>query len=457
MFGSRMTLGLGSWPCNIHKAMTMARHAPYRRAAAPALAVLVVLAAFTTPAVGQFLGTRRVASGLNLPMFVTHAPGDPDRLFIAEKNGAIKILDLNTGLINQTPFLTILDTDPEGAGGLQSFAFHGDYATNGKFYVHVTVDNGGTLIDGVTSPFSSHVREYTVSGDPDVANATPTEVLNWVQPRNNHNGGWIGFNPKVNANDPQYLYIMSGDGGKQRDPDNNAQTIVNEPLGKVLRVDVDSDDFPSDPDRNYAIPSGNPFDNIAGDDEIWAYGLRNPWRASFDRQTADLWIGDVGQYSREEIDFQPAASPGGENYAWNRREGFITHLGGQLLPGDVEPVYEYPNGSGASVVGGYVHRGPDSEGLYVFGDTILSQFWAFDPAFPITSVQNIDDQLVPDVGSIDLPVSFGEDFFGNLYIVDHDAINGEVFRIVPVPEPSTLGLVAAGVFFLGLRARHRRR
>lgn len=405
-----------------------------------------------TPAVAGIIGTQRVASGLNNPMYVTHAPGDANRLFIAEKGGTVRILNLTTGSINASPFLTISDADTAGDGGLQSMAFHPEFSSNGRFYVHVTVDNGGQPIDGGTSPFSSHIREYTVSsGNPDLANPTPTEIVSWVQPRSNHNGGWIGFNPKVTPTDPQHLYVMSGDGGKQRDPDNNAQTLVNEPLGKVLRLDVNADDFPGDPSRNYSVPANNPFVGQTGDDETWASGLRNPWRASFDRETGDLWIGDVGQGAREEINFQPASSSGGENYAWNRREGLIPHQGGSLLPGDVDPVYDYSHGGGTlqgnSVIGGYVYRGMDNDlqGLYVFGDTISGRFWTFDPSSPFSTIQPINDSLVPDTGSIGLPVSLGEDAMGNLYIVDFDSSNGEVFRISTaqaVPEPSAFVLFA---------------
>ncbi len=444
--------------------MTARRRVLRAIATASASMLLFVLSASSVSA--GVNGLERVAAGLNNPMYVTHAPGDTGRLFIVEKGGTIRILDVTLGTINGTPFLTISDTDAGGDGGLQSMAFHPDYGTNGRFYVHVTVDNDGVVIDSVVSPFSSHIREYSVSaGDPDVANPTPTEIISWVQPRSNHNGGWIGFGPPGGAT--QHLYIMSGDGGKQNDPDNNAQTIVNEPLGKILRIDIDGDDFPADPNRNYAVPSSNPFVGITGDDEIWGYGLRNPWRASFDSQTGDLWIGDVGQDAREEIDFQPSTSSGGENYAWNRREGLIAHQGGALLPGDVQPVYDYLHGSGEfeghSVVGGYVYRGPDSSlsGLYFFADTISGNVWTFDPADPLGTRQRINSDLVPDVGTLDLPVSFGEDADGNLYLVDFNSSNGEVFRIdtdvsapgVPALSGWSIGILSLTLVSAGLLAR----
>jgi hypothetical protein len=398
------------------------------------LAIFGILA--TTAAAQTF--TQRVATGLSYPVYVTNSPNDADRLFIIERTGVIKILNLAAGTINASPFLTIADADTQTDGGIISMAFHPDYATNGKFYVYVTIDNGG--IDG--SPFSSHIRCYEVSaGDPDIADTTPTEILNFVQPLTNHNAGWIGFNPKVNPEDPQYLYITSGDGGKQHDPDNNAQMTTNNLLGKILRIDVDADDFSGDPDKNYAIPSTNPFVGVAGDDEIWAYGLRNPWRASFDRDTGDFYIGDVGQDDREEINRQPAASLGGENYAWNRREGFQSHQGGALLPGDTDPIYDYirtGDFGGRSVVGGYVYRGfvPEFQGLYIFADTILDNIWSFDPADPINTVDRINDDLLPDVGSIGQIVSFGEDAAGNLYLVDYGITTGEIYRISKTCYPA---------------------
>ena len=175
---------------------------------------------------------------LTNPVFVTHAPGDENRLFVIEKAGAIKIIDLNSKAVSGT-FMTVTDTKPQGEGGLIGMAFHPNYFNEGetgfgKFYVYTTVENGGIPIDGETSPFTSRIREYSVTANPNVADAaTKNEVLSWVKPRDNHNGGWIGFNPVITPGEPQYLYINSGDGGKQGDPDNNAQTIVNEKLGKV--------------------------------------------------------------------------------------------------------------------------------------------------------------------------------------------------------------------------------
>ncbi len=424
-----------------------------------AAAILMIACSPTWAAVA---GLQRVASGLSSPIFVTHAPGDRDRLFIAQRgspaestnaSAAIRILDLNTGSLLTTPYLTITGIDNQGEGGLLGMAFHPDYATNGKFYVYVTA--------GDSDPdtfFSSYIREYTVSADPNVANTSFTPIMSWGQPQSNHNGGWNGFSPNDN-----YLYISSGDGGGGNDDDaghtpgiGNGQDTTNL-LGKMLRIDVNGDDFPGDTSRNYAIPATNPFkagvgnpDDDFGADEVWAYGLRNPFRDSFDRITGDLWIGDVGQGLREEIDFQAASSAGGENYGWRLREGTQqTPTVGGPCSTCVEPVYDYARPiadpppidpaitamnqfRGTTVIGGYVYRGPDPslQGQYLFldrdGGTAGINYWMFDPDNPRDSIQNIDSMMTPNVGTAAGPVSMGEDAVGNLYIT---YFSGEVFRI----------------------------
>ncbi|HEY3394062.1 MAG TPA: PQQ-dependent sugar dehydrogenase, partial [Lacipirellulaceae bacterium] len=346
------------------------------------LAGLCLLLSTTASSQAAILGLERVASGVSAPIFVTHAPGDTSRLFIAERGGSIRILNLNTGTLLPTAFLTTT-VDTSGEGGLLGLAFHPDYFNSGtpgfgKFYLNVTT--GG--------PFTTRILEFQVSEtDPNLANTrTQRQILSYAQPQTNHNGGWIEFSP----NDG-YLYIASGDGGGGNDDDaghtpgtGNAQDTTNNLLGKMLRLDVDGDDFPADTARNYAIPPTNPFragvgdpGDDAGDDEIWSHGLRNPFRASFDRLTGDLWIGDVGQGQREEIDFQPASSTGGENYGWRLREGLIQTpgVGGPRPPGNVDPVYDYDRNNdqfgGTVVSGGYVYRGPDPslQGKYFFLDS----------------------------------------------------------------------------------------
>ena len=361
-------------------------------------------------------------------VFLTHAPGRPNELFIVDQRGVIQIFDLTTGSFNNQPFLDIrnLVDDFGGEQGLLGLAFDPDYASNGYFYVNYTRDPGPgrdrTRIDRfqAISPLTS----------PTVASSTQSSVLEFEQDFNNHNGGWIGFSPTDG-----YLYIASGDGGSGNDPNNRAQSRDTR-LGKMLRIDVHGDDFPLDSIENFAIPSDNPYLNDGDPNtlgEIWSYGLRNPWRSSFDRITGDLWIGDVGQDEREEINFLPDGTAVA-NFGWRLREGDIQTPGvGGTEPTDhVPPAYDYPsdgNGlfGGNSVVGGYVYRGPDPEvqGRYFFADTFPAQLWTFDPSDPDGTVQNIES-LIDPTGLISTPVSFGEDALGNLYIVD---LGGGIFRI----------------------------
>jgi glucose/arabinose dehydrogenase len=414
------------------------------------ISVALALLSWTVPtALADVAGLVEVIGSLDNPVFVTHAPGDRERLFIVEESGRIKIFNFSTGL-NGTPFLTIPNVDTESEGGLLGLAFHPQYSTSGapgegKFYVYATIDPNDN--DTAPEPFLSHIREYTVSANPDVANPTPKEMLSFLQPQANHNGGWIGFSPIDN-----YLYINFGDGGGSDDNDaghtagtGNAQDTSNL-LGKTLRIDVNGDDFPLEPLRNYAIPSTNPLVNQDGADEIWAYGLRNPFRASFDRLTGDLWIGDVGQSNREEIDYRPFDRTEVANYGWRLREGDIETptpeddpVGGDEPEHYVPPVYAYERGTddfeGFTVIGGYVYRGPDPDlqGLYFFADAGSRHVWTFDPVDIAGTRANIDGDLGPVYSQLGQPVSFGEDAKGNLYIVDYGSqtsATGQVFRIV---------------------------
>jgi glucose/arabinose dehydrogenase len=411
------------------------------------LAAATLLAADSADA--AISGLNLVANGLNGPIFVTAPPGDRNRLFIAERAGVIKILNLTTGVVEPTPFLTIPNVNQDGEGGFLGMTFHPDYANNGKFYVNVTIDNGGLIFQGAVSPFSTYVREYAVSTNPNIANTTFTPILSFIQPGNNHNAGWIGFSP----NDG-YLYIPTGDGGAGSGNDDgvghtpgigNSQDISDNLLGKVLRIDVNGDDFPADPERNYRIPPDNPFVGATtGDQEIWALGLRNPYRDSFDRLTGDLWLADVGEGNREEIDFLPANAPGGANFGWRLREGDIETpsggVGGPPPPNYVPPVYAYthpetvvppvspPEYSGRAVTGGYVYRGPDPslQGKYFFHDPYSNNYWMADTS-PFGNVTRINSLLVRDAGFGFFAASFGEDAVGNLYITYLNS--GEVFRI----------------------------
>jgi autotransporter-associated beta strand protein len=378
------------------------------------------------------INSERVASGLSRPVFVTAPSGDPNRLFIVEQwTGMIKILNRDSNTINTTPFLTVPGLSTGSEQGLLGLAFDPNYASNGRFYVDYTDSSGNT-----------QVRRYErSSSDPNVANpASALPILSIAQPQSNHNGGWLGFGPNG------YLYISSGDGGGSYDDDaghdasvGNGQSL-NTLLGKMLRVDINSDAFPVDPNKNYSIPASNPFAVSGGLKEIWAYGLRNPWRPSFDRATGDLWIADVGQGTREEINFQAAAAPGGVNYGWRLREGLIqtpNAVGGPKPAGAVDPIYDYPHSgsgvSGISISGGYVYRGPIAElqGQYFFSDYGNPKLWTITyDGTTLTGPMDLTSQLAPNAGAYNQIVSYGEDSEGNLYVVDLD---GEVFKIGPEP------------------------
>ncbi|MFQ5528531.1 MAG: PQQ-dependent sugar dehydrogenase [Thermoanaerobaculia bacterium] len=395
-------------------------------------AAATLLTPLALPANAQ-ITTSRIASGLSSPTYVVAPPCDFNRIFVTQLGGSILIYDLTTESFNPTPFLTLSGVSGEG---LQGLAFHPNYAANGYFYVY----------HFSSSPARTRVRRFTRdANDPDLADAsTELTILEIPQLAGNHNGGSINFGPDG------YLYLPLGDGGPQCDPSGQAQDTTTL-LGSVLRLDVDRDDFPADADKNYGIPPGNPFVGQAGLDEIWSYGVRNPFRSSFDRATGDFYIADVGQGAWEEINYRSAANTGGDNYGWNIREGFTVSAGascapGPEPPGNVNPLYAYAHGSGNSqgnsVTGGNVYRGPETDnsiqGRYFFGDYVNERIWSIDAVtganfFDWTSTFNHS----PAEWTIDEIVGFGEDGFGNVYIVD---LGGEVFRIegpvgfVPCPN-----------------------
>ncbi|MCF8303901.1 MAG: PQQ-dependent sugar dehydrogenase [Bacteroidales bacterium] len=297
------------------------------------------------------------ATGLNNPVSMSHA-GD-SRLFVVERSGVIKIVDQN-GNINSTPFLDISGrVQSGGEQGLLGLAFHPDYASNGYFYVNYTGQADST-----------HISRFSVSeSDPDVADPGSESVMLTIhQPYTNHNGGDVRFGPDG------YLYISTGDGGSAGDPQNNAQDLGSL-LGKLLRIDVAG--------NPYGIPPHNPFvDDPAARDEIWAWGLRNPWRISFDSETGDLWIADVGQNEYEEINFEPAGSNGGVNYGWRCYEGHHEYntQGCESQEFYTFPVHEYSHTAtgGCSVTGGFIYRGDQYENLlghYVFADYCNDKLW----------------------------------------------------------------------------------
>ncbi len=355
----------------------------------------------------------RVATDLGQPLFVVAPPDDPNRLFIVEKTGLIKILDLATGQVLATPLLNVSSQIlTDGERGLLGLAFDPAFASNGFFYVNLINMSGDT-----------EIRRYHVSANPNVADAaSATPILAIDQPNfSNHKGGWLGFGPDG------YLYAALGDGGSGGDPLGSGQNI-DSLLGKILRVDVHGDDFPGDPTRNYAVPADNPFVGSAGLDEIFAFGVRNPWRPSFDRGLGDFYIADVGQGQWEEIDIGQI----GANYGWNTFEGPAPFPGGRPLTGAsaVAPIYSYDHSVGQSITGGYVYRGEGEalQGQYFFADFVQGKVFTlrFDGGSWIATERT--SQIAANVGAINNPSSFGEDGRGNLYLVDFD---GEVFKLTP--------------------------
>ena len=370
--------------------------------------------------------TNLGARSFSNPVFATSAPGDPDRLYVVEQHtGRILILNTATGATNATPFLDLPDVSLAAGNeqGLLGLAFDPDYQTNGRLFVYLTQADGDVEL-------RSYQRSTT---NPDLAQAASGNTILLIDKDNgalNHNGGWLGFGPDG------MLYAGVGDEGLGGDPNNNAQNL-NVLWGKMLRLDVGGDDFAADPNRDYAIPDDNPFVGSGGADEIWAFGLRNPWRNSFDRTTGDLYIGDVGQGQREEIDFQPASSAGGVNYGWKVREGDIVFDGS--VPGNpppdspalVDPLVAYPHDAtgGFAVVGGYVYRGESGgmQGRYLYADYVSEQLWSFRTVGnTAVDVTNHTAQLVSDGGTIADITSFAEDGRGNLYVV---SLSGTVSRL----------------------------
>jgi glucose/arabinose dehydrogenase len=322
---------------------------------------------------------RLIASGLNRPVDIQSAHDGSGRLFIVEKYGVIRVYQ-NGQLLDQ-PFLNIDDrvNDEGNEMGLLGLAFHPNHEQNGYFYVNYTGSGGHTRIS-----------RFQASGNS--ADPNSERVLMVVnQPYRNHNGGAVAFGPDG------HLYIALGDGGSAGDPQRNGQN-PRTLLGAILRIDVDNGD-------PYAIPPDNPFGN-----EVWAYGLRNPWRISFDRLTGDLWIGDVGQNRWEEIDYLPAGSPGGANFGWSIMEG--NHpFDGSPQPGLLLPAAEYGRESGCSVTGGYVYRGamPKWNGIYLFGDYCSGNIWGLillDGKWQARALFEAGLQIT----------SFGQDESGEIYL-----------------------------------------
>jgi len=402
---------------------------------------------------GPQISLVQVASGLNRPVHITNANDGSGRIFVTEQAGTIRVV--KDGYVLEAPFLDITDrVGCCGERGLLSVAFPPGYSGKGYFYVDYTDKQGNTV-----------VARYRTTSQPDIADAASEEtILKIGQPFPNHNGGQLDFGPEG------YLYIGMGDGGSGGDPMDNAQNTLSL-LGKILRVDVESGTAP------YDVPPSNPFVTTPGyRPEIWALGLRNPWRFSFDPLTGDLWIGDVGQNYYEEIDRQPASSRGGENYGWNVMEGF--HCYTNIFcnrAGLTLPVLEYSHQRGdCSVTGGRVYRGefyPRLQALYLYADYCSGRIWGLaggGASLQTTLLMDTPYQIS----------TFGNDEQGNVYTADLSG--GGVYKIVdavalmPVPsrglvferplefapkvdpdptiaDPLGVGLLAAGGSTLSLR------
>ncbi len=352
-----------------------------------------------------------VEGGFDNPLYVTHAGDGSGRLFGVEQLGRIWIIEPGKSYLK--PFLDISSLLPAEVftgvyteRGLLGLAFHPDYRRNGLFFVHHTNRDGQAVI-----------ARYRVKPDnPNEADPASRQVILTVDdPWPDHNGGNLQFGPDG------YLYVGFGDGGNVNEPNYNSQNPALL-LGKLLRLDVNAD--------TYTIPPDNPFVNDPDyQPEIWALGLRNPWRYSFDRATGDLYIADVGQWDREEVNFQPAGSPGGENYGWSAWEGTRRHQTDVTPLGEVTwPFFEYSHVDGCSVTGGYVYRGaalPELQGYYFFGDYCTGRVWV--------SYRDRDGawqtHLFMETGRT--ITSFGEDERGELYLVDY---KGDILRLEAAPQ-----------------------
>jgi hypothetical protein len=455
------------------------------------VAAAFIGAVIASDSVGQTippLDAVRVGS-LSSALFVTAPPGDYSRIFIVRQSGQIHILnlaDLAAGTATPTLFLDLSsghNLRTGGEQGLLGMAFDPNYgvvgnAGQGKFYLDFTV-NGGIWGNGTT-----HISQFAVDpSDPTGNTASGTEhllmmprpspspavPLTFDHPQSNHNAGWIGFSPR--SADDYNLYISTGDGGNANDqdpanwppppghiePGGNAQNLTTL-LGKMLRIHVDP------ATATYTIPNNNHFANVSGArPEIWAYGLRNPFRDSFDRFTGRMFIGDVGQDTREEVDAQLPTNPGGgEDYGWRDREGLIQNPAFPTAtptptpsPPWVDPIYDYDHSTfgGGTVIGGYVYRGkqiPGLRGTYVFGDYVLSKIFTFNyDGSTVSNFTDITSQLFPTATGDNLSglSSFGEDANGELYITD--VATGKVFKIVPVtPNVEVESVIRVGNGFM---------
>ncbi len=405
-----------------------------------AFAALVLLGSTALAQPVQF--QRANATAFSRPILITQPAGETARLFVVEQAGVVHIMDAGTGVRHPTPFLTVPGVRSGGESGLLGLAFHPDYAGNGYFFIYY---------NRVGSPIDSRViARYRVDpANPDLADpASATVILDYPAGTANHNGGWTAFGP-----DGQ-LYIAWGDRGAS----SNAADITDNLLGKLLRLDVDGadgipgnaddDQFPADPLRNYSIPVDNPYVGIEGDDEIWAHGLRNPWRNSFDRVTGELYIADVGAGRWEEVNHAPAP-PGapGRNYGWPCMEGLVCLSGSTCVcntPALTAPVHVYSI-SGTpecAISGGYVYRGcaiPWLNGLYFFADYCSGRVWTGQTGGGVlTGITDRSAEVLPSPRPA--IYSFGQDSRGEIYLC---GANGHIYKLSPTTVESQCGCRSA--------------
>lgn len=373
--------------------------------------------------------TRLFIGGFTYPLDMRQAPGDETRFYVVQKNGLVRIVETASGTptILSTPFVSLsgISTSVSSSGderGLLGMAFHPNYQANGYVYLYYTAasNTANTLVRMTRS------ASNPLTLDP----ASRVTMMSWSNPFTNHNGGWLEFGPDGN------LYLGTGDGGSSNDPGNRSQTIVNQFHGKILRVTPTVGDTAP----YYSIPSDNPFAGpITGDDEIWAYGLRNPWRCAFDRATGALYIADVGQNAQEEINYQPPGAAG-RNYGWRCQEGTsCTGLSGCTCNGATltPPIRTYLRNNtsgGYSVTGGRVYRGcamPELQGTYFYCDYVSNNYWSFryNGTTQTEFVQrNADFRTAVGGQTVSSVVSYAEDHNGELYVISH---SGSIFKIIP--------------------------
>ena len=382
-----------------------------------------------------------VTRGLSNPVLVTNAGDGSNRLFVVEQGGTIKVLV--NGQIQSTPFLDLsaIITSNGTEQGLLGLAFHLQFKTNGRFFVFYTAKVPSPNPSGTVG--NNVLAEYQVSpSSANQANSAPVRtLLDLTDLQPNHNGGNLAFGPYDG-----YLYVGTGDEGGGGDPYENAQNFQAF-YGKILRLDVDNGGNPFPPDFTYAIPPTNPYIGQSGKlPEIWALGLRNPWRWSFDRLTGDQLVGDVGQGAWEEIDVLPKGVSG-INLGWDDREGAHCYepMSGCLTAGRADPVLEYDHSLGCAVIGGYVYRGPSHlslQGTYLYADECSGRVWrASVQGGRWVSTEALDTTLAPS--------SFGEDEAGEVYLVD---LHGGIYHVTTTEPAATATPTVTPTLMLGAAA-----